>query len=633
MRSFFTLFFGVLSTFGMAQNRTLDSLKSELAIAPDSIKGSVLREVIIQTNLINPDSALLYVGKLKALAIKTSDSSRLIEAKSFESEYYWRKSDYKTSMIHAMEALTMAESSNKFFARRGTIYFTLGNIHLYLLNTTQAIDYYKRALGNYGAQKTKPKQVASILNNIGVVFMDAAESEKKPEFLDSAESYFNRVLDKSTVANPGTLINASGNLGLIHLQRNQLDKSLKAFKQWERLEAANPSITAQAMHKGNIGRLYILLGEPGKGVDFLLSGLKAAKEIEATHEMQEYYGNLAKAYGELKDYKKAYEFSSLFVTLRDSVFNAEKTKTISELEEKYQSELKEKQITELQQANTIKDLEATTARQWQIGLVIFLILLTIVVAVLYNRNKLKQRTAKVLDAKNTELQKLNAFKDRMFAVISHDLRNPVDAFSTIIESLNQNLQHASKEELKEFLESTLQSAKDLKSLLNNLLEWSLVQIGKLPFNPTTFSVHSVVGQSVAHVETMAASKRIQIINRIDEQAKALADPSMITIVMRNLLSNAIKFSGEGKAIEVSARMENGVTAIALRDQGLGMTEQETKKLFRTEEDTRTIGHSTEKGAGIGLLLCKELVDRNKGSIRVASEFGKGSTFTIELPTA
>lgn len=621
----------VVSNYG--QSPLLDSLKLRLVNSPDTMRGSVLKEIIIQTNLINIDSALGYVVKLREFAKATNDSLRLIEAKTFEAEYYWRKSDYKTAMIHAMEVLAMAESSSAFFERRAAIYFTIGNIHLYLLNTDQAIAYYKRALRNFEIQQTKPRQVASILNNIGVVFMDAAESQNNDNLLDSAEVYFKRVLEKRTVANPGTLINAMGNLGQIYLKRKQLQEASRIFIEWERLEAANPSVSAKAMHLGNIGLLQLALDNPSKAIRYLQVGLQAAKEIEARHEEQEYYGNLAKAHAALKDYKTAYDYSLKHLALRDSIFSSEKTQAISELEEKYQTELRQTQIQELEQINLINNLEAQTERQLKYGLIVFLILLTILIIILYNRYQLKQRTAKALDEKNAELQKLNGFKDRMFAVISHDLRNPVNAFSTIIESLHQNLQHASKEELSEFLESTLQSANDLKSLLNNLLEWALVQIEKLPFKKSSVSIHDIVAESTSHIELMAASKKIQIVTTVEPDKRVMVDRAMMTIVIRNLLSNAVKFSPPGSRVELLTQHANGTVNIVVRDQGIGMKEEEVKKLFKIEESTSNIGNSSEKGAGIGLLLCKELIEKNGGKINVQSKLGEGSIFTIELPSA
>jgi signal transduction histidine kinase len=633
MKNGIILFFLFIGSNAFAQTKSIDSLKAQLPNATDSIKGAVLREIIIQSFRVNPDSGLAYVNKLKEHAISKNDSSRLIDSKSLESEYYWRKGEYKTAMTHAMNALSMAESSSKFFSKRGAIYQTLGNIHLYLLNADQAIAHYKLALLNFEKQpSSKAYNTASIMNNIGVVYMDAAESRKDSTLLDSAEVYFLKALKFKDQAKPGTRLNASGNLGLIYLQKHKFNSSLGIFREWELLESQYPSATAKAMHLGNIGRLHLALGDENKAIGYLLKGLTAAKEIDAQHEMQEYYGNLASAYARRKDYKNAYEFSSLYMVMRDSVFNTEKANAVSELETKYQTEKKEQQIKDLEQQNIIKDLEATTARQWRIGLIIILGLLTAVAVALFNRYQLKQRTAKSLDEKNSDLQKLNGFKDRMFAVISHDLRNPVDAFNTIIESLNQNLQYASREELKEFLESTLTSAKDLKSLLNNLLEWSLVQIGKLPVNPKSVSIKEIVDESISHVDGMASEKGTLIKSSIDKE-RIFVDKNMMTIIVRNLLSNAIKFSPAGKSVYLDVERKNGNIILSVQDEGIGMSTDDVVKLFRQDVNVRSIGSSTAKGTGIGLLLCKELAERSNGRIHVQSEEGKGSTFYLELPTA
>jgi signal transduction histidine kinase len=329
------------------------------------------------------------------------------------------------------------------------------------------------------------------------------------------------------------------------------------------------------------------------------------------------------AAGALLAYEKQMQF-------RDSLFSEEKEKILGGLRTTYDLERKELQIADLEKQNIINELEATTARQWQIGLIVFLVLLSVVVAVLNNRYRLKQRTAKVLDEKNSELQKLNGFKDRMFAVISHDLRNPVNAFSMLMESLHQNVQHATKEELQEFLQSTLQSARDLQSLLNNLLEWALVQIGRLPYQPQAIKLSEVISESSSHVELMADQKKIKIANETNGEI-IFADKAMITIVVRNILSNAIKFSEVSSCVNISVKESANTIKMAIRDQGMGMMPEELNKLFKQEESTQNIGNSLEKGAGIGLLLCKDLMDKNNGKISVESVQGEGSVFYLELP--
>lgn len=333
-----------------------------------------------------------------------------------------------------------------------------------------------------------------------------------------------------------------------------------------------------------------------------------------------------------RDYSAALTYLNQVSTLNDSIRSVARNKQVEEIQIRYETEKKEQQIKQLEQANALKDLEADSAKQRQVFLLIVSGLAMALAVILFNRYQLKLRAAKALDEKNMELEKLNGFKDQMFAVISHDLRNPVDAFSTLMESLTQNLQHASQEELKEYLQSVLDSAKDLKSLLSNLLEWSLVQIGKLPFNPKPFSINEAIRESVQHINSMAVAKQIQLTYHSGDAA-VRADRNMVTIIIRNLLSNAVKFSDHGKAIILDISRSKGRLTLSIKDEGMGMKAEDVNKLLKPGENVRSIGTSAAKGAGIGLLLCQELTEKNGGKIYAVSEEGKGSTFYLELPLA
>ncbi len=380
----------------------------------------------------------------------------------------------------------------------------------------------------------------------------------------------------------------------------------------------------------NIAEAYYGLKRYDLTLAYSDSSLRIAETDVAWNHHHDVYEVRYKAYKAMNNAPKALAAYEKQMQFRDSIFSEEKERAMADMKAAYNLERKERQIEDLEKENLINELEATTARQWQYGLIIFLVLLAIVIAVLYNRYQLKQQTAKILSDKNLELNKLNSFKDSMFAVISHDLRNPVSAFSNLMESLHQNVQHATKEELQEFLQSTLQSARDLQSLLNNLLEWALVQIGRLPFQPHAITLAEVINESIRHVELMAGQKKIEIINETNGEV-VFADKAMMTIVVRNLLSNAIKFSAERSQITITAKEIGNNIEMAIRDNGIGMRLEDINKLFKQEENTQSIGSSTEKGAGIGLLLCKDLMDKNSGVISAESVQGEGSVFYLQLP--
>jgi signal transduction histidine kinase len=572
----------------------------------------------------NYDSAIKYFMISAELFLSYRDDISLSKAYNGLGLGHYFLSDYEKSFEFHKKALEARERNGD--PQITSTYNNLGLVLDALGSNNEALRYYQKAL----KAKIEYKQfntLSTTLTNIGNIFQENHQPDsailyelKNLRHLDSIPDYRN-------------LATCYNNLSLSYMQKldyangeRYLLKALALEKKLQRgFEITN------VCH--NLAKIYINTNKLNKADAYLDSAFILVKNIKDYRPIRTIYRLQAKIDSLRGNLSAAYLHLSDFVDAQSRFDQIEKADLVLDLEKKYQAELKEQQITELQQVNTIKDLEAASARQRQIFMVVGLVLLIASVVILYNRYQLKQRTAKALDEKNSELQKLNGFKDKMFAVISHDLRNPVDAFNTIMESLNQNLQHASREELKEFLESTLQSAKDLKGLLNNLLEWSMVQIGKLPFNPGPILVSDVVRDCASHTETMSVSKGISIVNQIADDASVMIDRSMITIVLRNLLSNAIKFSSEGKSITLSAERSNGSVRISVTDQGIGMTPEEVNKLFKMEESTRSIGNSTEKGAGIGLLLCKELVERNQGKISVESTPGVGSTFSISLPSA
>lgn len=612
---------------------------------------------IAATVRTQPDSAILLLPpycKHPSDSIKASAYLLLGNAWYFKSMYDSAISSFTTA---AQLLAARYDSSGLSKAYNG-----IGLGYYFLSNYERSFEFHKKALEI--REQIHDPQVSSSYNNLGLVLTDLGSKEM-------ALSYYKKALQakidfRQFVALSTTLTN----IGNMYRSRGDLDSAiLYELKNLRHLDSI-PDNRNLATCQNNLSISYLDSKKFSEAEKYALRALSLEKKLKREFEIINVCKNLSIIYEGKKqlglssvyidsifhfvqkpntfrsivsvysqkaridsmrgDLSSAYKNLGKYIKWKAHFDELERKEVVLELEKKYQSEIQNQEINRLQQENTIKDLEASSANQRQIFLVSGLLLLLVSIVVLYNRYQLKQRTSKVLDEKNTELQKLNGFKDRMFAVISHDLRNPVDAFNTIIESLNQNLQHASAEELKEFLASTLDSAKDLKSLLNNLLEWSLIQIGKLPFNPQSVALSNVVSESVSHIESMAVLKKIRITSTIGSE-QVLADRSMITIIVRNLISNAIKFSDDGKSIHLHSFTQNGSVVFSVADEGIGMKPEELSKLFKQEENMRTIGSSSSKGAGIGLLLCKELADKNGGKIYAESEEGKGSTFYLELP--
>jgi len=238
-----------------------------------------------------------------------------------------------------------------------------------------------------------------------------------------------------------------------------------------------------------------------------------------------------------------------------------------------------------------------------------------------------------ISKKNNELQKSNAEKDKFFSIIAHDLRSPFSGFIGLSEQLADDLSGFSAAEIQKIADSLKASANNIFGLLENLLDWSRMQQGRIPFNPKRIHLCSVVNESIASLKEPAKNKKIELSVNITDDLFVDADINMLQVIIRNLVSNAVKFTPENGKILVSAvTLPVNYIEISVSDTGIGMSSSFINKLFLIEEKTNRKGTAGEQSTGLGLILCKEFVEKHSGQIRVKSEEGKGSAFYFTIPT-
>lgn len=238
---------------------------------------------------------------------------------------------------------------------------------------------------------------------------------------------------------------------------------------------------------------------------------------------------------------------------------------------------------------------------------------------------------KELKKSEEELKNINASKDKFFSILAHDLRSPFSSLLSFSEFLYQDIEELSKEEIKTFAENIHEAAKNVFSLLENLLQWSRIQTGKIPYKPKHFNIYNCVNKVINLLSNNAAMKKIILINNVDSEHSVYADEDMIFSVLQNLLSNAIKFTQESGEIILNSSKKENELEISVTDNGVGIKEEDLDKLFRIDAQFTTAGTNAEKGSGLGLIICKEMVEKNKGKIWVKSKQGEGTTFTFSLP--
>jgi len=245
---------------------------------------------------------------------------------------------------------------------------------------------------------------------------------------------------------------------------------------------------------------------------------------------------------------------------------------------------------------------------------------------------LLQLNKKISEQKN-ELEELNATKDKFFSIIAHDLKNPFNSLLGFSNLLIEGFDQLSKEDIHKFVSNIHVSADNLFKLLNNLLQWSQAQTGRIEYNPKKSDLYSIVNSNISLLTPSAEEKQVRLVSNVSENTFACFDENMITTVCRNLINNAIKFTNPGGEIRVESTLSGGFIELAVIDSGVGIKQSDARNLFIIDVKHSTTGTSGEKGTGLGLILCKEFVERHGGRIWVESELEKGSKFKFTLPEA
>jgi len=234
-------------------------------------------------------------------------------------------------------------------------------------------------------------------------------------------------------------------------------------------------------------------------------------------------------------------------------------------------------------------------------------------------------------AKNIELQKIIAEKDKFFSIIAHDLKSPFNSILGFSELLIENTGKEDLGSMENYATLIHQSSKRAMDLLLNLMEWAQSQTGRMNFTPEVFNLADLIDEIVLMLESSAFQKKIRIRKDIPPETTGYADKAMISTILRNLISNAIKFSYSEGEISVSVTKNNSGLVVAVSDTGIGISNEIIGKLFQIDQNITTSGTQNEQGTGLGLILCKEFVEKHGGKMGIESELGKGSTFYFNLP--
>jgi signal transduction histidine kinase len=518
-------------------------------------------------------------------------------------------------------------------------YNFLGTLHKNLNNTNLGLEYYKKSYEIFVTENSR-NGIATVTNNLGTVFDELGENDKALEFYEKSLELAYEGNDKDGQST------AYNNIGFLNSKIKNYPKALEAYQKSVEISEELENKPSAMNTYNNIAWVYYHTGNINKSKEYVLKALSYADESENLYFTSESHEILSKIYFARGEYKKGYEHIEKLMVLKDSLFNINSSEMYMEMQVRFETESKEKEIEILKKNDEIKNLQLQRQKNFNLVWILFSILLSLLVTLFFFNLQSKKRLNNLLTEKNaqleetnnklieseTNLKELNATKDRFFSLIAHDLKNPFGALLGFSELLNKNFESYTAEEAKGMVKIISDSAQKLYKLLDNLLQWSRSQTGRITYSPENLPLLAIVKDEIDVLETLAQNKSIKLIVRIEEYIMVYADKNLVSIIIRNLLSNAIKFSNDGGRIIFAAQDNDKMIELSITDNGVGMTKEEINQLFRLDTSFTSRGTADEEGSGLGLLICKEFIETNGGTIKVTSEKGKGSSFIFTLPT-
>lgn len=555
-------------------------------------------------------------GQSLALASEAYDLANAMENDSLKAAALNRIGNAHWSIGNQMKAIEFLQSSLQISEVAGfeelvaKNYGNIGNVYNAVGFNLDAINYYKLELGiqeNYQRQR----RLFAIYNNIAMAYFNLNRYDSTHYYLDKARERMNDDfvhLSPILYANMAEAYLAQGNLLLAD---SLLDLTYETSKQYD---IKRTTLIANQL-KAELERKK---GEPAHALEHALVAKKMAIEMGIKDLIYVTSQTLAGCYGDLGMYDQAYINQMDYEIYRDSVQNS-RVRNELELLSYYQRLFRMRVLESRNELN----FQLAEQRQFIIqGLVVVLIISAILLGIIFffaMKNRRQKR----------QLENLNAFKSKIFAIVSHDLKSPIQSVSSVIEMFNEKL--LSKEDIEPVIPEVKEKTSNLISLLNNIFLWAEGQMEGENFKRDTFLINEVLDDLFEELKDRLNTKGIVLeYDRVPSQI--CSNKGIVRILLRNLLVNAIKFSHSNSVIKVNVMDQENYKVIEVIDEGIGINSSIKEGLF-TGGLTTTDGTAGEKGNGLGLALCSDFVKGLGGAIEVESEEGKGSTFRVFLKDA
>jgi len=578
---------------------------------------------------VSADSLFFYSEKALQYAQQAGYGKGISVSIRQKGNGYSLLGDYTKMLACYQQALTIAEKINDTSCiAKATINIATGYyIEIRKIQEAHAL------LIKAGDMFEKLRDTVNWLKSIivrGAIWADSKHYEQALQTYEQALQIATARRDEYSV------VVIKDNIGLVYFENGRYKEALARFLQTKKYFDHTDDKMRLTRTATWVAKTYLVLGDHANALKYALESLKAATDIKAKVQIQDADKVLADIYDAEGDARNALKYFRLYKNVSDSVLNEAMLKKTADLEARYEYEKKETRLKEAQEKKDALNKHIVRNKELQISLALLIILsLGTLTFLLFRSRAAKHKTNQVLEAKNEEIERQavllllnNQEKDKLFSIISHDLKTPLNALKIMFSVLQEN--DLPQEEVDNIMKELSQDVNYSVELVNNLLSWAGSQLDGRVVSPALLPIHQLVDDIISPLLKQAADKKIGLKNKLSPDLTIWADNNMIQVVIRNLLSNAIKFCNSGDTITIDHKTVAGAVEICIADTGVGIEKEILRKINRKESIT-TFGTAKEKGTGLGMLLCREFIEANKGSFRIESEPGKGSRFYCTLP--
>jgi len=653
-----------------AGNDVASLLKTLRASPADTSRSKVYAQLVSYYRAANPDSASYFAiqglaftnsindkkGKEKLLALSGSldvDKSMFNKAKQ---EYLdalaidrsinnkrgmgidlnnlgqvsISKGDYTSATTYYIEALKLFEEIH-FTEGTGAVNMALGMLNNEIGNTDKAQSYLLKAQAIYS---TIPFSLHSLqlMNNLGMFY-------NRINKRDTALKILKAGIAKSTApeyafVRAQLLLNAGNTLYKMGKMADALDYTEQSLQ----LTQQNDLKTSECYALVNIAE--IKKDDPELSLAYLKKALAISQEIGEKHLEVGVYDNLAGFYKRQGQSAEALDATEKKDALQDSILDKQKSVEIADLQSSYELEKTKTKVNDLMLINSRDEFKTKLVVAIAAGSILLLIIVGFFFRRTANLNRLLvaqgeelKEVNNVAIAQREELREINGVKDKIFSVLGHDLRSPLSNIIGMLQVIEED-QGVINDEYRPYVSDLRFQSLVTLDTLDKLLYWGKNSFKGIIIQQQAFTIDIIVKSNITLLTAVAQKKNITVTNEIPLGTQVFADISHFDFVTRNLLSNALKYTPEGGSINISiaTTTQSGNITFAVHDTGIGMSQEEQDHIFSLD-NTSKIGTQEEVGSGIGLLLCKEFVEKNGGKLWVTSTPGEGSTFFFSLKAA